>query len=716
MNQSFGDTKTARFVRGGLAATTALVVLTMFPYTIQPTVHIKELLYTLAGALFAAVVVVDSMRRGAPLRRPSGLQCLWLVFWLLNVIAGLHSSFASHSLLEIQKLTSLLLLYFVAAQVYGEPEQVQRLLAVTCAAVALSSAYALCQYLNLDPFPWADRTSEVYAGLPGTFGNPNYAAHTLVLCVIMAVYLGTTSKYRWCLALTPVFLTHLYCTSQRGGPLALGSAVVLWVAARLIGRVVKRPGRAVVATAIVLVALAAATAAGAMALTKLRTGNPFPFGESLHVRYHSYYSVSRMILARPMLGYGPGNYRIENVRFWTPYEQRWFADTQQMNAHVHNDILEAAADAGLLAAGLYAAFFVLAVGRALLMAFGAADGHRRRLGWALAVLFFTYLVDGAFGFNFRVAPSALVLMLLAGALDGLDAAVRPAAAKAGRRAIRIAWRFALVVVGLATVVFNARVFASEYWYYWGSSAAHHGNLGPAQAWLAKGARLAPWNWEFGRQQGLAYARQGRFAEAVGAFDVSLEKNPYFIPTLAQAARTYLALGFNKRTAGATLDAQRAAIDEAERLGLRLLELCNALPVAEEIVGRTAAFRTLLLEQEGAPAEAIRAEWQRAETHLARAIELGAGNLASLYCAIAEARNGQDDVAGAEQAYRSAAQAEPARGETWRLFSAFAERAGRHAAFLDEAARQMRRLEEAGADEGALAALCLWRARILWQEG
>jgi len=396
--------------RKAIGVLAVLLVLAMFPYSEDPTGDIKYLIASWGSALLLAAWVYGVARLGWPIRRPAIFLEVLLLFLALHVLASILSSFRMNSFAELGKLWYWLALYLVASQVYNDERQIRRLMLVVCGAVAVASLYGLIiQKFGFDKFPWSDVTGDVYTNLPATFGNPNFAAHTLILAIIMAVYLATEWRMAWCLGFAALFLVHLRFTGQRAGWIALLAALLLLVVHALVRRRVKRPVRSAVIALLVTGALGVLGIAGAMGVSKAATGSAYPLDLSLLIRYKSYASAAAMILRHPVLGWGTGNYRIEYPPFWTPYEQRWFGEEMRLNAHVHNDLLEFAADAGLPAAGLYLVFLVLGIGYGLHMAATLKEPLKRRLGLAFAALFMAFLVDGQFGFNVQVPVSAAIL-------------------------------------------------------------------------------------------------------------------------------------------------------------------------------------------------------------------------------------------------------------------------------------------------------------------
>ena len=87
--------------------------------------------------------------------------------------------------------------------------------------------------------------------LPATFGNPNFAAHTLIHALMFSVFLALRKPTRWCLLITPLFLVYLFLARTRGSVLALVVALILVGVAWSVGRRVHRPLRATMTTLLV---------------------------------------------------------------------------------------------------------------------------------------------------------------------------------------------------------------------------------------------------------------------------------------------------------------------------------------------------------------------------------------------------------------------------------------------------------------------------------
>ena len=783
-----------RGLRGAIAAFVLLLILAMYPFTNDPTGDIKRLITGWAALALAVAWMTAVAVYGLPVRRPRIFAPLLLCLLGLYLILALLSPFRWFGLIEVSSFFSLFVLYAMASQVYHGIFHVRRLFIVVCVAMVLASLYGFVQGLEADPFPWADRESEVYTNLPATFGNPNFAAHALVFAIFMVLYLLITSPgWRsgahvlqteglagvWSIArgvgllslglmvflvglagvirnrglgsqalvmvglallgerffrlgrtefwqrLKPVmplaalaiFLIHFHLTGQRAGIIALAAGVFLVLAARYVGSRFKRPLRGAVITLVLVAVTGLVGVQGAMTLSKWKTGTPIPLDPSLIIRYQSYVSAANMLFDNPLFGHGPGVYGISYPQYWTPFEQEWFAQELSMNAHVHNDLMEVAIDAGLPGAGLYLTVLVLGMIYGLLLAFRAPASKARYLGYVFAAIFGAFLVDGLFGFNLRVPVSAALLFLMMGALEGVWASREgvPAESPGARRPLKLALAASLAAMILC-VILDSAVFASEYYMHKGMGGQFRGDVKEARTAFERGARWAPWNWDFEGRLGQVSMEERKPQESVRHFQKSLEQNPYYILTNLRLAIAKMALAQEQARAEPEGYANALkTLDEAAAHINDLLEICPMYSKAHELLGRSSATCAVYAVKAALPDALPRAReyWQRAEEHLLEALEHEVKEQGELYRLLAKVRMALGDNPGAEEALVRALEHDPSDPATWPIFLEFANKLDRHELLRNMVYAQIRRIEDTGApDQDALALAYLYLADVL----
>ncbi len=704
------DSRAKGFFRFAIAAYAFTLVPAMYFLTQDPTGDIKALLTRWAGFLICGGWLIVSSQARIPLRRPRVFPEMLAGLLLFYVIATLRSEYRMFSVIEVARWGSLAALYFTASQVYHTPAQVRRLFWTICAAMALSSTYGFMQAAGMDPFPWVGRDTDVYTGLPATFGNPNFAADTLILTITMALYLAwqgfadrkrskeggsrKRSSYAWLfgLWLTIYYAFHLHATHQRAGLVALAAATVLLILAATVGRRFRRPVAGMVTTLLLLGLVAVGGLAGVMEWSHARTGRYFPLDTSLLLRYQSYVSASDMVLDAPLLGHGPGVYKFTYPAYWTRFEQEWFAQEFRKNDHVHNDILETAIDAGLPAAGFYLAILVLGMCYGLIMAF-QGNPERRRLGYALAALFCAFLVDGLFGFNVRVPVSASILFLLMGVLDGLWSPPGEQATQTSTGAGRTL-RWAAMALLLAGALLESSAYAGKVALCEGIRM--EGRPQRADRILARAQALAPWNPVIARERGRIALLNGDADQARARYEQALALDPHHLPTHLPLAHLELQRAIRAfEEHPSDIEAPLRYLEEASSHARRVLDICPMHPMARDFLGRITATRATVLDSVDTPEgrREARLQWKLAERQLTRAIQLGAENQAELHELVARVRMALGDTDGVEEAFVRAAQTDLSRTETWPPFLAFAAESRRFDRLRKALEDQVSRLEE-----------------------
>jgi tetratricopeptide (TPR) repeat protein len=685
-----------RLLRAGTAILVFLVVLALFPYVRDPAIDAKILVYTWGAGILTVVCVVWRALHGMPFRRPVLFHGILLVFLALFAVSGVLSSYVGNSIQEISKFLALYLLYIVASQVYRTPEQAGRLMLVACSAVGLSVAYGILQHEGWDPFPWNPSMTSALEEAPGTFGNGNIASHATVLGTVMAVYIALSQGRRyWYLGFVALYFVHLDLSNQRGGIVGIAAAGALVVLAVVLHRRLKHPRAAIFTSVILLGVLGAAAIAGVMALKMYRTGVPYPISLPILLRYHGYSGASKMILEHPLLGYGPGNYRYENPAFWTPFEQEHFALKHKMNYRAHNDALEIGTEGGLAAAGLYLTFLFMGIYYGLLMGLTDADARRRKAGLFFAAFFCTFMVDGLFGFNLRAPVSAMLLFLMAGALEGVWS---DKGAVTARQGMLLPAQLGLASLALALVVIQTVSFASEIEFQRGLGAMYYKAFDKADPILAEGESLTPWKWEFAYQRGEAALRAYKPDEAIGHYERALRMNPYFPPLYVALAHAHVMLAEIGMTDRA-LDERMKILDKAAEYARRALELCPPLAEGEDVLGRSACLRAVLLTEKAGPgkdtSEEVRNAWEEGAQHLRRAISDKVQDPDRVYLMLGRAEMALNDKLAAQDAFVRAVTSNPANASAWSGFMHFAYVKGQQRVFRDALTSAVSRLRREG---------------------
>ncbi len=683
-----------RAIRAIAALGAAAAILVLWPGTHSPPQDPKYFLIGILPLFLGVAWLVDRLRRKHDVIA-TGLPFYLLAgFLLLQFIAALFSLRTQISLAAFAPFLALGLIAFLVAQGVRTAKHAWTLLCWIAVAVALSSVYGLAQKAGWDPFPWATRDIEEYRGLPSTYGNPNIATHCLNLGLLILVGLSFRQSTRWCAVLLLPIALHLYFTEVRAARVAVLAGVGIVILAGTIRRFGTPPRGAMLWTCLTAALVALALGSAAMIYTKWSTGTYLPTGHSLLLRYNGYYGASQMIADRPLLGFGPGTFRIENVPYWTPYEETTFATDARYNAHVHNAYLESGVEAGFGGAFFYIGFIVSLILVSLGTALATAHRDLRMLAFTLAACFTAFAVDGLFGFNLRSPASALILFILAGILVGTT--FKKGSNHTGPSSRMAATPFACVAVSLLLAVVAGAEFASQIFRQKATAANTQGYPQQALVFLGRAMQITPWDADIVRQTAEVHATTGRTRDAIDVYQEALRLNPYWVMDHLNLARQYFQLSESGNESFL-----RQATESAERA----LALCATLPGAHELLGRIALAQAL--DSAGNGQEPEEKSVREAIDHFQKALQYGVSDREQVHRMTAEAHLilGQNDEA--ERAYQRAAELTSGTDMTWALFEQFAQETGRWTAFTDALNNAMDRIERV--DPGN----CTELARIAW---
>jgi tetratricopeptide (TPR) repeat protein len=287
-----------------------------------------------------------------------------------------------------------------------------------------------------------------------------------------------------------------------------------------------------------------------------------------------------MVVDRPLLGFGPDNYRILNVRYWTPYEHEYFARDRTLNEHPHNDFLFAAISAGIPGLLLFVAILIRAFAAGLSVYLNERDADLRRFGLTCAALAILFAIDGMFGFNLVAPASGALLFLVLGAFDGVytaDATPRTVPAWQSHVAVTLCVLLASACAALGTAVFASQVYLAR-----GQGAMYWKDYRAAGEQFKRAAILTPWDWMPNYYAAKAHAAQGDLTGALNLTMASLKRNPYYVPALLDAAFTEFNLATSEPVTSSpdVLEAARAFARQAQTL-------CPPIPEADDVLGRAA---------------------------------------------------------------------------------------------------------------------------------
>lgn len=406
----------------------------------------RDLWAHVALCLIAAAAIPGLVLGGVPAprlrRRDLALAALAAAFG----ISAFGTVYPRGTLAELMRLADYLLLYWLVRTLFRTRETFLAGVAAFAAGAALAAIVGLQEYL-----PTA-MVHDISWRAFGPFYNPNLLAAALLVAIpvwIALVKISRMPSLRLLCGLALVLCwACFFVTGSKGGLVALTGALLVGAVTApdpVKGGALKR--------AIAGLALVALGVAAALLLPPIRLRLAAAFGpqsNSMMFRYYTWLGTWHMVLARPILGFGPGTFAAAYPRF-------------AVVGHTmlaHETYLQIAAETGLLGG----VCLLTALGAQLASGFRAARqlrGEYRTLSVAATAGMVGFCLHNVVDYAWHVTATGMAFWVLAGlvgaALDRADSPEpepeEPKAARRGREGAEAApGRRKVVLASLAAVM------------------------------------------------------------------------------------------------------------------------------------------------------------------------------------------------------------------------------------------------------------------------
>lgn len=386
-------------------------------------------------ALHATAVAAGFLTLGA-LRRTvmTSVDRLLLVYLLLGALSVAAATNRWLGLRALAISVSAIVLFW-AARALRQAGLGRPLLAALAAAVAVVALSSLAQTygLRIDLF-------SLNRAPGGTLGNRNFVAHAAAfgfpLVLLAALRARHFSSFLLASAGAMMTTAALVLTRSRAAWLAFAAVMLVFLAAMIVSRPLRRDGRTWRRSIGVLVLAAIAVAAAIAIPNTLRWRSENPYLESVQgvANYQEGSGRGRLVqyersllvaLRHPLLGVGPGNWPVvypkhapDNDPSVNPSEPG-----MTFNPWPSSDWVAFIAERGFAAAIVLALVFFRLVASALHQLFAAADAEQGIVAAALLATIAGACVAGAFDAVLLLALPTLIVWTALGGLWTPDAGV-----------------------------------------------------------------------------------------------------------------------------------------------------------------------------------------------------------------------------------------------------------------------------------------------------
>lgn len=536
----------------------------------------KRAMLGVLGPLFAGAACALLARSSTAVSFPRG-GALGMAILLWGIVSASRSTAPTESIDLLRDFFSLCAWSFFAFLLVTDGRRLRILQGAMVLAGFAIAGLGMLQWLGVSEWPWpraADGKPRFFEALPvvdapgSVFGHVNMASEVVVVSAVLALgamIAPSSSGQRRSAVFSRIALLVMVMT--QGAFLAVGMSRAAWIGmlsgAVVLGVVALRRSSDVFVRAKVAKRLAFAgllLVVGFLALDPLvvspgRGGGP---PTRMSTRLRELFTLSdgteweRLVLwkntvamaeSSPVLGVGPGNWKIDYARFARSRDvltaDRFSLARQPEAAHM--DPLQALAELGAPGLLLFAALF----GFTLVAAFRGGPHALTRARCGAGII--TLLTVSCFAYPFQGPVSATFAFVLIGGIEGAGREERRAARfGVGPLGLRVlAWAFFLVsvVIGLSM---HARIVGNrEYW-----SAKHNllaartqvedrGAVGLTSAELQRSGRdgldraaaREPANIKYLNERAFAAWEEGRGDEAGQFFDRALALHPGFLNAL-----------------------------------------------------------------------------------------------------------------------------------------------------------------------------------------
>lgn len=471
-----------------------------------------------------------------------------LVLWILGVWLGVR---------VLRKLTqeNILVLMFVA--------------------VFLACCYGVLQALGLE-FLWPFEINQFATKAFSTFGNPNFLSSAVVMLLpsLLVYYMRTDSKKDFIVYGLLVLVYILFLSFGLARSCWIGAAcglVMMWMFGTLRALIWQRKGRV-----FLLALLAVGVGWGSVYVdgtdvpspvakraAELAQVTPSNFTlkvdredifQSLHQRLFMWDVSKEIFLERPVLGSGLGNFQMafEQNQPKTLLRYPNLRELKTITPAPHNELFFQLGQGGIVGLGLFLFMFMVLFLEVRDFAAHKKEGDKKQLLQALFCGILGMLADNMLNISLHAVVPAFIFWWMVGAeVSGVGKEERRMSITANPVTKTVA--LAILGASAAVLVWQSLWLASEYRSFLGQKDIAVKNYDSAVQNLTLAQSLYPANTEAGFRLGNVLLAQGKYKEALSAFEKTMSAAAYHEEVYFHAALAALGTHDNKKAVHYLMD-------------------------------------------------------------------------------------------------------------------------------------------------------------------
>lgn len=451
----------------------------------------------------------------------------------------------------------------------------ENILVLMFIAVFLACCYGVMQALGLE-FLWPFEINQFATKAFSTFGNPNFLSSAVVMLMpaLWVYFMRTDSKKDLLVYGLLVLVYVLFLSFGLARSCWLGAAcgmVMMWMFGTLRALIWKRKGR-------VFLLLVLAVGVGWGAVYVDGTDQPSPVAkraaelaqvtpsnitlkvdrdkifQSLHQRLFMWDVSKEIFLERPVLGSGLGNFQMafEQNQPKTLLRYPNLRELKTITHAPHNELFFQLAQGGIVGVGLFVFMFMVLFLEVRDFAAHKKEGDKKQLLQALFCGILGMLVDNMFNISLHAVVPAFIFWWMVGA------EVSGVGKEEGRVTITanpVTKTVALMVVALSAVilVWQGLWLTSEYRSFLGQKDIAEKRYDAAVQNLSEALALYPANTEAGFRLGNVLLAQGKYEQALAAFEKTISAASYYEEVYFHAALAAIGVHDNKKAVHYLMD-------------------------------------------------------------------------------------------------------------------------------------------------------------------